>query len=66
MAKFLGRLPQVRQKVGFSRSEIYRLISLRRFPKPVLLGERAVAWDMDEVEAWIAERIKARDSKGAA
>lgn len=63
MAKFLGRLPQVRQKVGFSRSEIYRLISLGRFPRPIPLGERAVAWDMEEVEAWVQERIAARDAK---
>lgn len=65
MAKFLGRLPQVRQKVGFSRSEIYRLISLGRFPRPIPLGERAVAWDMEEVEAWMQERIAARDAKAA-
>ncbi len=63
MSKFLGRLPQVRQKVGFSRSEIYRLISLNRFPKPIPLGERAVAWDMDEVEDWVQARIAARNAK---
>ena len=60
MAKRLARLPQVRECVPYSRSEIYRLISLGRFPKPVPLGARAVAWDMDEVEAWIRERIEAR------
>ena len=62
MAKQLGRLPQVRQRVPYSRSEIYRLISLGKFPKPITLGERAVAWDMDEVEAWIRARIDARKS----
>jgi len=63
MVKCLGRLAQVRQRVPLSRSEIYRLISLGRFPKPVPLGERAVAWDMDEVEEWVQARIAARDAK---
>lgn len=63
MAKFLGRLSKVREQVGFSRSEIYRLISLGRFPRPIPLGQRAVAWDMDEVEVWVQERIASRDAK---
>ena len=58
--KRLLRLLDVRRGVGLSRSEIYRLIALGKFPKPVPLGERAVAWDNDEVQAFIAERIAAR------
>jgi prophage regulatory protein len=50
----------VRKTVGLSRSEIYRLMALGRFPLPVPLGERARAWDSDEVQAWIASRIAAR------
>lgn len=60
MQKQLIRLPQVRQTVALSRSEIYRLISLGRFPRSVPLGARAVAWDADEVQAWVRERIAAR------
>ena len=60
MQKQLLRLPAVRGIVGLSRSEIYRLISLGRFPRPCPLGERARAWDADEVQAWIRERIDAR------
>jgi prophage regulatory protein len=63
MQKQLLRLPQVREAVGLSRSEIYRLMSLRRFPAPVPLGERVVAWDHDEVQDWIRARIAARASK---
>jgi prophage regulatory protein len=58
----LLRLPQVRQIVGLSRSEIYRLISLGRFPRPIPLGERAVAWTSDEIAAWVRERIAARET----
>lgn len=60
MEKQLARLPRVRQAVSLSRSEIYRLMSLGRFPKSVPLGARAVAWDWDEVQAWVGERIAAR------
>ncbi len=62
MPKQLIRLPQVRQQVGLSRSEIYRLISLGRFPRGIPLGERARAWDADEIEAWIQSRIDAREA----
>jgi prophage regulatory protein len=61
MAKSLLRMPQVRQRVALSRSEIYRLIALGRFPRSVPLGERVRAWDADEIEAWIRDRIEARD-----
>ena len=63
MAKQLLRLPQVRERVGLSRSEIYRLVKLHRFPAPVPLGERARAWDSAEIEAFIVERITARDAQ---
>ena len=60
MQKQLLRLPDVRRTVGLSRSEIYRLISLGKFPRAVPLGERIRAWDADEVQAWVRERIDAR------
>ena len=65
MPKCLGRLPQVLERVPYSKSEIYRLMSLGQFPKAIPIGIRAVAWDMDEVEAWILARIGARDGKAA-
>ena len=66
MEKRLLRLPQVREAVGLSRSEIYRLIKLGRFPRNVPLGERVRAWDGDEIQAWVRERIASRDKKSAA
>lgn len=58
-AKRMIRLPQVRQTVALSRSEIYRLVSLKKFPAPIRLGERAVAWDFDAVQEWLREKIAA-------
>jgi prophage regulatory protein len=37
------RLPQVKQRTGYSRSSIYAKIALNEFPAPVNLGARAVA-----------------------
>lgn len=55
--KQLIRLPQVRERVGLSRSEIYRRVALKEFPAPVSLGARAVAWDAAAVDQWIKQRI---------
>jgi len=65
MQKQLLRLPQVREAVGLSRSEIYRLMSLGRIPPSIPLGERVVAWDAAEIQSWILARIEARaEAKG--
>ncbi|WGL65386.1 AlpA family phage regulatory protein [Pseudomonas sp. CW003PS] len=45
-------------KCGFKRSHIYNLIKLGRFPAPIKIGARAVAWDLAEVEEWMAQRIE--------
>ncbi len=54
----LIRLPEVQHRVGLGRSTIYRWMSEGKFPKPVPLGGYSVAWAEDEVEAWIATRLK--------
>ena len=57
----LLRLPEVCRRTGKKRSSIYREISAGAFPAPVKLGERASAWPEHEIDAWIAERIAARE-----
>jgi prophage regulatory protein len=52
---FLLRLRDLKALLGVSRSTIYRLIAERGFPKPYLIGARAVAWRRDEVLAWLGE-----------
>lgn len=61
----LLRLPQVRERCGLSRSEIYRRIRTREFPSPVRIGLRAVAWKSGAVESWIAARAP-KDVEAAA
>lgn len=54
----LLRLTDVRARVPYSRSTIYQLISQGKFPKPICIGERAVAWLESDIDAWIEARIQ--------
>lgn len=58
----LIRLKEVINSTGLGRSSIYNYISGGRFPKPVSLGGRAVAWVEEEIEEWIQEKINGRDA----
>jgi prophage regulatory protein len=55
----LQRPKVVAKRIGYGKTSLYRLVAQGKFPKPIQLGERAVAWPSDQVDAWIAERIKA-------
>lgn len=62
MQKVLVRVPEVVRRTGKSRSRLYDEIKLGTFPKPVRIGARAVAWPIDEIDAWIDARIAERDA----
>lgn len=51
----LLRLPQVMGEVALCRSSIYAAISEGRFPPPLRIGRRAVAWRAEDIEAWKAK-----------
>ena len=53
----------VAEKVSYSVAHIDRLEKEGKFPKRVTLGQARVAWVEDEVDAWIRQRIEARDSQ---
>ena len=56
----LIRLKEVMHCSGLARSTIYKYVAEGTFPKPVPLGERAVAWIEAEVDAWIDSKIALR------
>lgn len=56
--KFL-RVPAVVDLVGKSRTTIFRAVRAGTFPAPVHIGERAIAWDSDEIAKWQADVIAA-------
>lgn len=56
MTSTILRLPQVKSKVGLSRSSIYLAMCKGTFPRPVKLGIRAVGWLQTDVDAWISSK----------
>ena len=62
MTETFLRLPQVELRVGLRRSAIYQAMKENRFPKPVKLGIRAVAWAESEILCWQKEQIANRNS----
>ncbi|MDA1330802.1 MAG: AlpA family transcriptional regulator [Chloroflexi bacterium] len=54
------RLPEVMQKTGISRAQIYRMAKLGTFPRPHHLTEtgRISAWDAAEVDTWLASKFE--------
>ena len=47
------RIPDVKQRIGLSRSSIYGMIREGTFPKPIRLNVRCVGWLESEVDEWI-------------
>ena len=52
------RLPDVIERVGFSRSSIYAFVGNGTFPKPVQIGIRAVGWLDSDVDDWLNAKIE--------
>jgi prophage regulatory protein len=52
------RFKQVQARTGLARSTIYLNIKSGTFPRPVLLGARAVGWLESDISDWIAERVR--------
>jgi excisionase family DNA binding protein len=47
-------MKQVTELTSLSRATIYRRIADRRFPRPVDLGGRRIAFHRSELDRWIA------------
>ena len=54
----LLRLPEVMEITGLSKTTIYRLMALTRFPQNIKLGSNGVAWIAAEIYQFIEEKIK--------
>jgi prophage regulatory protein len=53
-------MPQLKQKVALSRSQIYRLIQQGEFPKQIKLGDKIAVWIDSEVEEWMSSKVHIR------
>ena len=54
---------EVLDRIGFSRTHLYRKINAGTFPKPVPLGPKKVGFLESEVANWMEERLVAREQK---
>jgi prophage regulatory protein len=53
------RFKDLPARIPLSRSAIRARIKANDFPKPLVLGSRAVGWLASDIEAWIASRPRA-------
>lgn len=51
------RRAEVEKIVGLSRSTIYAAMSRQLFPRPILIGVRAVGWRLKDIENWLETRV---------
>ena len=64
MTKVL-KVKQVATEINVSVPQIYKLVSMGRFPKPIKLGERGSGWLTSEIDAWLQSRVDLRDEEVA-
>ncbi|GAB2490499.1 hypothetical protein GCM10027082_46900 [Comamonas humi] len=59
------KLKEVLVKTSLGKTTLYALLKQSQFPKPINLGLRAVGWLESDIDAWILEKIRARDQQAA-
>lgn len=52
----LMSLKRVRDLTSLGKSTIYRLIAEGKFPRPLKITERRVAWRESDLTAWLEDR----------
>ena len=62
MTKVL-KAKQVAEEINVSVPQVYKLVSLGRFPKPIKLGERGSGWLTSEIDDWLQSKVDARDEE---
>lgn len=60
------RLKEVIERTGLSRSTIYDLMKLNRFPAQRRLGLRSVGWIDAEIGEWVQSRSMCTEKGGQA
>lgn len=53
------RLPEVKDRVGLSRSQIYRLIQTGGFPAPLKLSRQVSVWPDQDITRWQLDTLVA-------
>lgn len=50
-------------QIPFSVATMWREIAADRFPKPIRIGARRIAFFQDEIDEWLKERAAQRKAK---
>ncbi|RUS66707.1 hypothetical protein CUZ56_01497 [Saezia sanguinis] len=50
------RISEVMRRVGYKRTQLYKMIREGRFPPNFQIGARAVAWDSKDIDQWMQEQ----------
>ncbi|KQW80777.1 helix-turn-helix transcriptional regulator [Brevundimonas sp. Root1279] len=58
------RLPIVMDRIGMSRSWIYKEIAAGRFPKPVKIGSCS-GWYAGQIDTWIEQLVASQQGEPA-
>ena len=59
------KVKEVASEISVSVPQVYKLVSIGRFPKPIKLGERGSGWLITEIDAWLQSRVDLRDEEVA-
>ena len=54
----LLRVADVAKLISASKSSIWSWVGQGKFPQPVRFGERYTAWRTEDIDAWIASRVR--------
>ena len=57
MSQTLIRMPETMRRTGYGKAWLYKLINQNRFPKPVKIGSRSIAFIESEIDEWVSQRI---------
>ncbi len=51
------RMPDVKRRIGLSKTTIYDMVAAGNFPKQIKLSSNCVGWFEADLRAWMRERM---------
>ncbi len=54
----LLRIKSVTDRVGLSKSQVYKMIAKSEFPAPIKVASKVSAWSSDHIDLWIQQQIE--------
>ena len=59
------KVKEVASEISVSVPQVYKLVSLGKFPKQINLSDRASGWLRTEIDEWLQSRVDLRDEEVA-